>query len=102
MFWHVPTAIKAIFKGARSKYPSMVTIVDLMETCIPPLQYAVCTSKAWPQRVLSGLVLYLSMQKWKLHLQALLNIRGPSSMSGECGPQMPTIQPRHGLDLEAG
>jgi hypothetical protein len=41
MFWYVPTSIKGILRGAHSKYPSMVTIVDLMGTRIPsPLQYA--------------------------------------------------------------
>jgi hypothetical protein len=38
-FRHVPTAIKAILRGVRSKYPS-VTIAELMAAHSPPLQYA--------------------------------------------------------------
>jgi hypothetical protein len=38
-FWHVPPAIKTILRGARSKYPSL-TVVELMEAHVPPLQYA--------------------------------------------------------------
>jgi hypothetical protein len=38
-FRHVPSSIKAILRGARSKYPA-VTIADLMAAHVPPLQYA--------------------------------------------------------------
>ncbi len=35
-FRHVPSSIKAILRGARSKYPA-VTIADLMAAHVPPL-----------------------------------------------------------------
>jgi hypothetical protein len=38
-FPHVPASIKAILRGARSKYPT-VTIANLMAAHVPPLQYA--------------------------------------------------------------
>jgi hypothetical protein len=38
-FRHVPTAIKSILRGVRSKYPA-VTIAELMAAHSPPLQYA--------------------------------------------------------------
>lgn len=38
-FRHVPTSIKAILRGARSKYPA-VTMAELMAAHSPPLQYA--------------------------------------------------------------
>jgi hypothetical protein len=38
-FRHVPTAIKTILRGARSKYPAL-TMAELMAAHTPPLQYA--------------------------------------------------------------
>ena len=38
-FRHVPAAIKAILRGARSKYPA-ITIAEIMAAHSPPLQYS--------------------------------------------------------------